>query len=614
MYQAPCTRLDFFLLNKEQIMQWDVQRLHTPVRYLIPMPTKPGTETHSEHEIVCSTDANCNNNVPASPSSVCLAESSASTHPSSQQAGSIQPASTHSISSVASSLSTLVVDGYQGSTIRHFMSIAPYNESASHVNGQEIPWRLSTISKLNPVNSLNRGPPTGILHEYTYSIAQRFIDITGTSTSFAMLSGTNSSHTIQQFPAKVYMFKPISDAMHISNYDELLLDVSIDETSGTDNSGPAINQQSPEHDGVTLFQVTSPSVDVAISTNSVTPAFQDPVLDSLMLSAYGDPTLLDAHSAYEFSELMRHAEPVTTLNTTDLYTPKPEYTHDPYLVSPTTHHHWAHHRAFTTLTPTSFYMPKYLRSRTMNVPAEIQLKKRLFHGRRMIRIVASNQHIIGDGENDCTRTLFSSATGSSVEAYQVLPVGTQADDFMHQDAFIFYCKDGMQNGWEDQDLSQTNALSPLKTSLMSPLVPFALNVPGDIGYRSVRVNRETIQSPILKNSVLAATPKVVILPENGTNTHGRRFLVTPIHSSTPRNDSGSGFKSLNYHALSSNETSSEKGLSDVISDQSYDSLFIDTRKQVKLAGASTATPYNFSLECTRKDLRDIPLPPTLKKN
>lgn len=595
-------------------MQWDAQRLNAPVRYLIPTPTRPGNETRIEHGIVCSTDANCNNNASASPSSVCLAESSASTHPSSQQAGSIQLASTHSISSVASSLSTLVIDSYQGSILRHFMSIAPYNESASHVNAQEVPWRLSTGSTLNPVDSLGRGPLTGTVHEYTYAIAQRFIDISGTSASFAVLSGTNSSHTIQQFPAKTYIFRPISDAMHISNYDELLLDVSADGTSATDNSGPVTDQQFSEHDGVTLFQVTSPSVDVAISTSTATPAFQDPVLDSLMLSAYGDPTLLDAHSAYEFSELMRHAEPVTTLNTTNLCTPKAGYVHDPYLVSPTASHHWAHHRAFTALTPTSLYMPKYLRGRAMNVPAEIQLKKRLFHGRRMIRIVVSNQPIIGDGENDCTGTLFSSVAGSSVEAYQVLPVGAQTDDFMPQDAFIFYCKDGIQAGWEDQDLSQNNALSPLKTSLMSPLVPFALNVPGDIGYRSVRVNRETIQSPILKNSVLAATPKVVILPENSTSTHGRRFLVTPIHSSTPRNDSGSGFKSLNYHALSSNETSSEKGLSDVISDQSYDSLFIDTRKQVKLAGASTTTPYNFSLECTRKDLRDIPLPPTLKKN
>lgn len=188
------------------------------------------------------------------------------------------------------------------------------------------------------------------------------------------------------------------------------------------------------------------------------------------------------------------------------------------------------------------------------------------------------------------------------------------DELMPHDAFILYCEDGVHNTWEDQDLSQNNALSPFKPSLMSPLVPFTLNVPGDIGYRSVRVNRETIQSPILKNNVLAATPKVVILPESGTNSHSRRFLVTPIHSATPRNDPGSGFKSLNYHALSSNEPSNEKGLSDVISDQSYDSIFIDTRKQTKLTGTSATTPYTFSLDCTRKDLRDIPLPPTLKKN
>lgn len=58
----------------------------------------------------------------------------------------------------------------------------------------------------------------------------------------------------------------------------------------------------------------------------------------------------------------------------------------------------------------------------------------------MIRIVVSNQPIIGDGENDCTGTLFSSVAGSSVEAYQVLPVGAQTDDFMPQDAFIFIAK------------------------------------------------------------------------------------------------------------------------------------------------------------------------------
>lgn len=593
-------------------MQWDTQRLHAPVRYLIPAQVKPSTETHAGHGTICNDDANCNTNASASPASVCLTVSSTSACSNTQQAVSIQLASAHSINSVGSSLNTTVVDGYQGSNIRHFMSIAPYTDPSLSTSSQEAS-RLFTRSPLNPGNSMSRSILTGTVHEYTYAIAQRFIDITGTSASLAALSGTNTSRMPQSSSVKSYIFKPITDAMHISNYDELLLDVSTDGAPIIDILAPFGGQQSHENEDVTLFQVASPSIDVAISTTTAASTFQDPVLDSLMLSAYGDPTLLDPHSAYEFSELMKHAEPVAASTAMDLYTPKPGYTYEPYLTSPIADSRWVHRHAFTTVTPTGIYVPKCLKSRTMNVPTEIRLKKRLFHSRRMLRIISSKHHIICDG-GDSNGALFTSGTGSSVEAYQVLPVGGQMDELMPHDAFILYCEDGVHNTWEDQDLSQNNALSPFKPSLMSPLVPFTLNVPGDIGYRSVRVNRETIQSPILKNNVLAATPKVVILPESGTNSHSRRFLVTPIHSATPRNDPGSGFKSLNYHALSSNEPSNEKGLSDVISDQSYDSIFIDTRKQTKLTGTSATTPYTFSLDCTRKDLRDIPLPPTLKKN
>lgn len=597
-------------------MQWDAQKEHSQVRYLIPSLVKPDNEMHAEQANTRNAGANYNTNAPASPASVCLTDESSSVCPCPQQlqqgwlGGPIQFASTHSTNSSDSNLHITAIDGYKGSNMQQFMSIAPYNDQASRISTQEVsPGVSNRFSSPGLANSAGCGVLTGVIYEYTYVTAQRFIDMNGVSTSFVTLSGASASNKTQQSPAKAYIFKPISDAMHISNYDELLLDVSTDGASVND-------QESPKNDDTTLFQVASPSIDAAISTSGATPALEDSALDSLMWSAYGDLTLLDAHSAYEFSELMKHAEPVVAPST-ELYTPQRWYPREPYITSPTLDNRRTNPRAFATfatLTPTSLYMPTHFRNRSMNVPAEIRLKKRLFHSRRMIRIVASNRQIIGGSGNNCAGELNASRADSSIEAYQVLPVGVSADDYLSKDAFILYCQGGPYNSWDNQDLPQNNALSPFKSSLMSPLAPFAFNVPSDVGYKSVRVNRDAIQSPILKNDVLAATPKVVILPESSTNTHARRFLVTPIHSSTPRKDSGSGFKSLNYHALSSNEPSSERVMSDAISDQSYDSIFINTRNKTKFTKNSTGTPYNFSLERSRKDLRDIPLPPTLKKS
>lgn len=609
MTQAPCTRLDFFLLNREQIIRWDTQRARAQVRYLIPVSAKPGNEMHAEHDGMCGTNMNCNANasvLPASPASVCLTDTAASICHCSHQPGpsrSIQYASTHSVNNTISRINITGIDSYKETNIQHLMSITPYNESAS--------------VSFNNTGSCDALP--GVMYEYTYTTAQRFIDTNQLSGSFATCSGIGASNEVQPFPYKTYAFKPISDAMHISNYDELLLNVSTDEALIADRHTTVNSQECPENEEITLFQITSPSIDVAISTNTVAqasvPLLEDSTLDSLMWSAYGDPTLLDTHSAYEFSELMKHAEPITA--PTEIYTPRRNYSNDPYTASPVTDNRWANNRAltaFTTLTPTSLYMPKYFKNRTLNVPAEIRLKKRLFHSRRMIRIVASNSQVVGVNGDNSVGALNSSRADSSIEAYQVLPVGTTKESFISRDAFILYCQDVVPSSWEEHDFPQNNVLSPFKTSLMSPLVPFAFNVPNDIEYRSVRVNRDTIQSPILRNSVLVDTPKVVILPESGTNTHARRFLVTPIQSSTPRKDPGSGAKSLNYHALSSNESSSERGISDAISDQSYDSIFVDTRKQTKFTKNSTGTPYNFSLKRAGKDLRDIPLPPTLKKS